>query len=440
MNLLKFITAGSVDDGKSTLIGRLLFDAQAVLDDQLAAIEKSRIRNENGSVNLALLTDGLKAEREQGITIDVAYKYFATSRRKFIIIDAPGHVQYTRNMVTGASNADLIIVLIDARKGVIEQTRRHSYIASLLRIPQVVVCVNKMDLVGYDEKVYNKIVSDYEELAKKVSLKKVVFFPVSALNGDNVVEGSDKMPWHKGGNLLDYLETIHVEAPEDAASNGHAHRSPGRFPVQYVVRPQSKDYHDYRGLTGQIASGTFRKGETVRVLPADIETKIAAIDIFENGELREVEQASHPMSVTMRLENEIDVSRGDLIAQADDKPLLSQDFEANLCWMDAKPLVEGSRFWIRHTTHLTRATVKKIKYKVDIHTFEKIDNHDGSVKLAMNDIAHVYLRTAQPIAFDPYEKNRATGSLILIDEATNVTVGALMADRALDPENLGFTI
>ncbi|PJZ50652.1 sulfate adenylyltransferase subunit 1 [Leptospira saintgironsiae] len=408
MDLLRFITAGSVDDGKSTLIGRLLYDSKSVFQDQLEAIEKTG--QVNGQINLALLTDGLKAEREQGITIDVAYKYFSTPKRKFIIADAPGHIQYTRNMVTGASNSELAIILIDSRKGVIEQTYRHSYIASLLKIPHVVICVNKMDLVDFSKERFQEIVEDYKNFASDLDFKGLEFIPISALNGDNVVDTSPNMTWWKGKTLLGYLEDLEIEVDET--------KHEPRFPVQYVIRPQTEEHHDYRGYAGQVRSGVFKKGDEIAVLPSGLRSKIKSILTHE----REVEEAFAPMSVTILLEDEIDISRGDMIVTDKHQPVVSQDLEAELCWMDAKSLVPGNKYLLRQTTGSVKSAVKEISFRIDIQTHEKLE----SSQLALNEIGRIKIRTAKPIAFDSYSENRGTGSFVLVDEGTNNTVGAGM--------------
>ncbi len=415
MDLLRFITAGSVDDGKSTLIGRLLFDTKNILADQMEAIEKaSKSRNE-GEIDLALLTDGLRSEREQGITIDVAYKYFQTPKRKFISIDAPGHIQYTRNMVTGASNADLAIILVDARQGVVEQTRRHSLIASMLGIPHVVVAVNKMDLVDYSEDRFLEIAQSYQELAKKLQIKDLTIVPVSALNGDNVAEASPNMSWYTGETMLSVLENVNVLSDQNLTD--------GRFSVQYVVRPQTDEYHDYRGYAGRIQSGTFRKGDRITVYPSELTSTIDKIEL--GGE--EVEEAFASQSITLLLSSDIDISRGDLIVTSDNQqPILSQDLETLICWMDdRKELKVGSKFNLQHGTSRTRCSVRSIDYRVDINTYEQIEEVES---LKLNDVARVVLRTANPIAYDPYLKNRANGAAILIDETSNVTVGACMVE------------
>ncbi|ABJ77244.1 sulfate adenylyltransferase subunit 1 [Leptospira borgpetersenii] len=410
MDLLRFITAGSVDDGKSTLIGRLLYDSKSIFKDQLEAIEKTA-RGNNGQINLALLTDGLKAEREQGITIDVAYKYFSTPKRKFIIADAPGHVQYTRNMVTGASNSNLAIILIDARKGVIEQTYRHSYIASMLRIPHLVVCVNKMDLVEFSQTRYEEIKAEYLNFASRLDIKDIEFIPISALNGDNVVDKSENLSWYEGRTLLSHLEEVYIESDENIED--------ARFPVQYVIRPLSDEHHDYRGYAGQVRSGIFRKGDSITVLPSGFTSTIEAIDTYG----LEVEEAFPPMSVTIRLKDEIDISRGDMIVQSGNLPIVSQDLEANICWMDSKVLLSGNKYLLRQTTNAVKAIVKEIEFKIAPDTHEK---QDASKGLTLNEIGKIKIRTAKPVSFDEYRTNRSTGSFILVDEGTNSTVGAGM--------------
>lgn len=411
MDLLRFTTAGSVDDGKSTLIGRLLYDSKSIFEDQYEAVKATSEKRGEEYVNLALLTDGLRAEREQGITIDVAYRYFATPKRKFIIADTPGHIQYTRNMVTGASTANLAIILIDARKGVIEQTMRHTFIASLLRIPHIVVCVNKMDLVEYKEEVYNSIRKDYEAFASKLDSIDIHFLPISALNGDNVVDRSNNMPWYEGSTLLYLLENIHI-----ASDQNHIDC---RFPVQYVIRPMSNEYHDYRGFAGRVAGGVFKKGDKVTVLPSGFQSAIKSIDTFSSP----IEEAFSPMSVTITLEDEIDISRGDMIVRDNNQPAVSQDIDAMICWFNAKPLQANSKFVIRHTTREARCMVKEIQYKVDINTLHRVEDDKNVV---MNDIARVKLRTTVPLLYDTYTRNRNTGGIILVDEATNETVAAGM--------------
>ncbi|MCK6640440.1 MAG: sulfate adenylyltransferase subunit CysN [Bacteroidia bacterium] len=411
MDLLRFTTAGSVDDGKSTLIGRLLYDSKSIFEDQYEAVKATSEKRGEEYVNLALLTDGLRAEREQGITIDVAYRYFATPKRKFIIADTPGHIQYTRNMVTGASTANLAIILIDARKGVIEQTMRHTFIASLLRIPHVVVCVNKMDLVDFQQDVYEKIKKDYEAFASKLETIDIHFLPISALNGDNVVDRSPNMPWYEGSTLLHLLENVHISSDQNHIDC--------RFPVQYVIRPMNNEYHDYRGFAGRVAGGVFRKGDKITVLPSGFNSTIKSIDTFTG----EVEEAFAPMSVTITLEDEIDISRGDMIARENNQPHVSQDIDIMICWFNNKPLQPNAKFVIRHTTREARAIIKEINYKVDINTLHRIED-DKTIN--MNDIARVRLRTTVPLLFDSYSRNRNTGSIILVDEATNETVAAGM--------------
>lgn len=411
MELLRFTTAGSVDDGKSTLIGRLLYDSKSIFEDQYEAIEESSRRKGDVNVNLALLTDGLRAEREQGITIDVAYRYFATPKRKFIIADTPGHIQYTRNMVTGASTANLALILVDARNGVVEQTHRHTFIAALLGIPHVVFCINKMDLVDYDEKVYNKIKDQIESFSSKLDVKDIRFIPISALKGDNVVNESENMPWHKGGTLLYLLENIHI-------GSDHNHID-SRFPVQHVIRPHSDEYHDYRGYAGRIAGGVFKPGDTVAVLPSGFTTKIKSIEIYKE----KLEEAFPPMSVTMQLEDDIDISRGDMIVRENNKPNVGQDIDVMLCWMNSRPLVANGKYAIKHTTSDARCMVKTIHYKMDINTLHRLEDDKN---IGMNDISRVTLRVTKPLFFDRYSRNRITGSVILIDEATNETVAAGM--------------
>ncbi|MBN9380154.1 MAG: 50S ribosome-binding GTPase [Chitinophagaceae bacterium] len=411
MDLLRFITAGSVDDGKSTLIGRLLYDSKSILADQLEALEKQSRNKEDGEIDLALLTDGLRAEREQGITIDVAYKYFSTPKRKFIIADAPGHIQYTRNMVTGASNANLIIILVDARHGVVEQTRRHSIIASLLNIPHVVVAINKMDLVDYSEDIYNNIAIDYAEIAKTLGLRDVVYLPISALKGDNIVEKSDKLPWYDGPTLLKLLENTEVEKDVNLTH--------GRLPVQYVIRPQTDELHDYRGYAGKILSGIYRKGDTVTILPAGFTSRIKSI---ETGG-REVEEAFAPLSAVIQLEDDIDISRGDLIVTGEHQPRVDQELDVLLCWMDTKPLIRGNKYLLQLGSRVIRAVVKEIEYQLDVNTLEK-NTEPGQVGL--NDIVKATIRTASPLPFDSYKELRASGGAVLIDETSYVTVGACM--------------
>lgn len=410
MDLLRFITAGSVDDGKSTLIGRLLYDSKSILADQLEAIERATKGREDGEIDLALLTDGLRSEREQGITIDVAYRYFQTPARKFIIVDAPGHIQYTRNMVTGASNCQLAVVLVDARHGVVEQTRRHSLITSLLGIPHIVVAVNKMDLMGYSQDVFSDICIQYAELARNLNVPNVTYIPLSALNGDNVVDRSGAMPWYDGPTLLEHLETVEIA---DIVTNS------GRFPVQYVIRPQTADRPDYRGYAGKITSGIFRKGDAITVLPSGETSTIDAIEIADEH----YDEATAPMSVVLHLADDRDISRGDLIVRSDSLPVMGQTVEAMLCWMDAKEFKVGNKYVLQVGTARTRCSVREIAYQLNINTYE---HNEGVDNLKLNDLAKVVLRTAQPVSFDPYTQNRATGGAILIDETSNVTVGALM--------------
>ena len=411
MDLLRFITAGSVDDGKSTLIGRLLYDSKSIMVDQLEAIERQTRNREDGEIDLALLTDGLRAEREQGITIDVAYKYFSTPKRKFIIADAPGHIQYTRNMITGASNANLIIILVDARHGVVEQTRRHSIIASLLGIPHVVVAINKMDLVGYSQDVFNNIIIDYSEVAKALDLKDVTYIPISALNGDNIVDRSDNMLWYEGDCLLEHLESIHVE--------NDINLTDPRFSVQYVIRPQTDELHDYRGYAGQINSGIYSKGDKITVLPAGLTSRIKSIEI--GGE--EVEEAFAPQSIVLQLEDDIDISRGDVIVKSDNLPPVAQELEVLLCWMDNKPLIPGNKYFFQINSRVVRSVVKEIEYRLDVNTLQK--DYSPS-QAALNDIIKAKIKTASPVPYDPYKKLQVNGSAILIDETSHVTVGACM--------------
>lgn len=411
MDILRFITAGSVDDGKSTLIGRLLYDSKSIMIDQLEAIEKQTKNKEEGEIDLALLTDGLRAEREQGITIDVAYKYFTTPKRKFIIADAPGHIQYTRNMITGASNANLAIILIDARNGVIEQTRRHSIIASLLGIKHIVVAINKMDLVNYSQNIYNNIVIDYAEVAKTLELQNVTYIPISALNGDNIVEKSKNLLWYEGECLLSFLESVEVQSDIDLH---HA-----RFPVQYVIRPQTDTLHDYRGYAGKIISGIYKKGDSIIIQPTGIETIISKIEI---GGV-EVTEAFAPQSVVLHLEDDIDISRGDLIVKKDEQLQVSQEFEVLLCWMDTKPLQIGSKYFLQHNSKNVRSVIKNIEYKLDVNTLTKEFNFE---KIGLNDVIKATIKTASPLAFDSYKCLQANGGAILIDETSLVTVGACM--------------
>ena len=412
MELLRFTTAGSVDDGKSTLIGRLLYDSKAIFEDQMEAIEISSKKRGDEEVDLALLTDGLRAEREQGITIDVAYRYFATPKRKFIIADTPGHIQYTRNMVTGASTANAALILVDARNGVIEQTLRHSYIANLLQIPHIIVCINKMDLVDYSQETYDRIKADYQKtIVDKLNIKDVRFIPISAKLGDNVVDASTKMDWYSGTPLLDLLENIKIV---DDRNHGDS-----RLPVQYVIRPQSDEFHDYRGYAGRVASGVFHPGDKVRILPSGIETTIEAIDSFTG----EQEVAFTPQSVTLRLSDNIDISRGDMIVDANNVPNVSQEFEAMLCWMNERAMMPRGKYTIKHTTNETRCMILDVKFKVNVDTLDEVT--DDKV-VGLNDIACVSFKAAKPLFFDSYKKNRLTGSFILIDEGTNETVAAGM--------------
>jgi bifunctional enzyme CysN/CysC len=409
--ILRFATAGSVDDGKSTLIGRLLYDAKGIFEDQLEAVERTSRERGEGYTNLALLTDGLRAEREQGITIDVAYRYFATPKRKFIIADTPGHIQYTRNMVTGASTADLALVLIDARKGVLEQSRRHAFLASLLGVPHLVLCVNKMDLVDYDEEVFEKIKDEFRDFAARLRVHDLTFIPISALNGDNVVDKSENMPWYKGSTLLHTLEEVHIASDRNLIDP--------RFPVQYVIRPMDDEWHDYRGYAGQVASGVFRTGDDVMVLPSGFTSTIAAIETMDGP----VEEAYSPMSVTIRLNDEIDISRGDMLCRVNNQPHVSQDVEAIMCWMSEQPLDSGAFYRIKHTTREARVKVQEVLYNLDINTLHRnTDIHT----LALNEIGRVKLRSTLPLFTDSYEKNRITGGFILIHEATNNTVAAGM--------------
>jgi len=411
MDLLRFITAGSVDDGKSTLIGRLLYDSKNILVDQLEALEKSTKNRTDGSVDLALLTDGLRAEREQGITIDVAYRYFTTPKRKFIIADAPGHVQYTRNMITGASNANLIIILIDARLGVIEQTRRHSIIASLLKIPHVVIAINKMDLVKYSQDVFNNIVIDYAEVANQLGLKDVTYIPISALNGDNIVDRSELIDWYEGKPLLEFLEDIETDHDVNLDI--------ARFQVQLVIRPQTEELHDYRGYAGKVISGIYKKGDKVKLLPADIETTISKLEV--GG--KEVEEIFAPQSAVIHLADDIDISRGDTIAKVDDLPQVSNELEVLLCWLDDKPLQVGNKYILQHNSRLVKAVVRQVEYKLDVNTLQQ-QPVEGGVKL--NEVVKATIKTASPLVFDSYDKLSENGSAILIDETGNSTVAAVM--------------
>jgi bifunctional enzyme CysN/CysC len=411
MDLLRFSTAGSVDDGKSTLIGRLLYDSKGIFEDQLAAIERTSQRRGNAAVDLALLTDGLRAEREQGITIDVAYRYFATPKRKFIIADTPGHVQYTRNMVTGASTADLAIVLIDARKGSLEQSRRHAFIASLLGIPHIVVAINKMDLVEYSEEVFERITADFAEWSAKLEVHDITFIPISALHGDNVVTRSDKMNWYQGPSLLYHLEHVHILSDRNLIDS--------RFPVQWIIRPQTDDHHDYRGYAGQIATGTFKPGDEVVVLPWGTRTRIKRVETFEGP----LEEAVPPLSVSMLLEDDLDISRGDMICRPHNQPTVTSEIDAMVCWMHEQPMAVRGRYAIKHTTRSARAMVNDVLYRMDVNTLHR---DESASTLELNEIGRVQLRTNVPLFVDEYRKNRNTGSFILVDETTNETVGAGM--------------
>jgi bifunctional enzyme CysN/CysC len=410
--LLRFATAGSVDDGKSTLIGRLLYDSKQIFQDQWDSVERvSRERGE-GYTNLALLTDGLRAEREQGITIDVAYRYFATPKRKFIIADTPGHVQYTRNMVTGASTADLALILVDARHGIQEQSRRHAILTTMLRVPHIVLCVNKMDLVDYSQEVFESIKTEFQDFAAKLEIGDLSFVPISALNGDNVVTRSSNMPWYEGASLLHLLEDVHIASDRNLIDS--------RFPVQYVIRPMSDEYHDYRGFAGTVAGGVFKTGDEVVVLPSGLTTRIASIDTFEGP----IDEAFPPMSVTIRLEDEIDTSRGSMICRPRNQPTVGQDIDAMVCWMsESRPIQAGDRYAIKHTTQTGRAIVKEVTYQLDVNTLHR---HEHPGKLALNEMGRITLRTTVPLFYDEYRRNRTTGSFILVDEGTNSTVGAGM--------------
>ncbi len=416
MDILRFATAGSVDDGKSTLIGRLLYDTKTVFEDQIEAVERvSRDRGEDYT-NLALLTDGLRAEREQGITIDVAYRYFATPTRKFIIADTPGHIQYTRNMVTGASTADLALVLIDARKGIVEQSRRHAFLATLLQVPHVVLVVNKMDLVDYDKDVYDGIHEEFTAFAARLRVPDLTIIPVSALKGDNVVTRSENMPWYDGPSLLHHLENIHVASDRNLVDV--------RFPVQYVIRPMSDDWHDYRGYAGQVAGGVLKKGDQVMVLPSGFTSTIAAVETADG----EVEEAYPPMSVTVRLEDEIDISRGDLICRPHNQPAVAQDIDAMVCWMDESAALQvGRKYAIKHTTRTARCVIREVQYRLDVNTLHR---DEATHSLGLNEIGRVRLRSTVPLMADEYSRNRTTGGFILVDEGTNRTVAAGMITEA----------
>jgi bifunctional enzyme CysN/CysC len=411
MEMLRLATAGSVDDGKSTLIGRLLYDSKAIFEDQLEAVERTSEQRGDGYTNLALLTDGLRAEREQGITIDVAYRYFATPKRKFIIADTPGHIQYTRNMVTGASTANVALVLVDARKGIVEQSRRHAFLASLLRVPHLVLCVNKMDLVGYEESAFQAIQDEFRAFAAKLDIADLTVIPVSALKGDNIVTRSANMPWYDGASLLHHLEQLHIASDRNLIDV--------RFPVQYVVRPMSEEHHDYRGYAGTVAGGVLKPGDDVVVLPSGFGTTIAGIDTFDGP----VDEAFAPMSVVLRLTDELDVSRGDMICRPHNQPRVTQDVEAMVCWMDDAPLRTGAKYALKHTTRGARALVKGLAYRLDINTLHR---DESASELRLNEIGRVTLRTTQPLFVDDYRRNRTTGAFILIDEATGTTAGAGM--------------
>ena len=412
MDLLRFTTAGSVDDGKSTLIGRLLYDSKSIFEDQMEAVETSSKKKGDEHVNLALLTDGLKAEREQGITIDVAYRYFATPKRKFIIADTPGHIQYTRNMVTGASTADLAIILVDARTGVIEQTKRHSFIANLLKIQHVILAVNKMDLVDFSEERFKEIVEEYQSFASRLNnIVSIQPIPISALLGDNVVDKSDKTPWFEGPTFLYHLENVYV--------GGEENHIDARFPVQWVIRPQSDKWHDFRGFAGRVGGGVFKVGDDVTVLPSGFASKVKSIHLGEE----ELDTAFAPQSVVMTLEDEIDISRGDMIAKPNNQPLVDQNIDAQICWFSKKPMRSRQKFLIKHTGLETKAVLQEINYKVDINTLSKVEDVET---FEMNDIGRISLRTAAPLIHDPYRRNRNTGSFILVDPGTNETVAAGM--------------
>ena len=413
MDLLRFTTAGSVDDGKSTLIGRLFHDTKAIFEDQLEAIEQSSKKRGDENINLALLTDGLRAEREQGITIDVAYRYFATPKRKFIIADTPGHIQYTRNMVTGASTANLALILVDARNGAVEQTRRHSFIADLLGIKHVAVCINKMDLVGYDEAAYVKVLEQFTDFASRLeNVTDITFIPISALKGDNVVDRSENMTWYKGPPLLYHLENVYV-----GSDSNHID---ARFPVQWVIRPHSDEHHDFRGFAGRVAGGVFKTGDEVVVLPSGFSSKIKQILIAD----QEIDEAFHPQSVTILLEDEIDISRGDMLAKPNNQPNSTQDLDARICWFSgSKKLTQGAKLILRHTTKEVQTIVSDIRYKIDVNNLRKDEEQK---ELGMNDIGRVNLRTSQPIFFDSYRRNRNTGSFVLVDPFTNETLAAGM--------------
>ena len=429
MELLRVSTCGSVDDGKSTLIGRILYDSKSLFDDQLEARERvSRLKGDE-QVNWADLTDGLREEQEQGITIDVAYRYFATPRRKFIVADTPGHVQYTRNMVTGASTANLALVLVDARNGVIEQTRRHSYIASLLGIPHLVVCINKMDLVDYSEARFDEIRADFSAFATKLDIQDITCIPISALHGEHVIETSDKMPWHQGPSLMEFLETVHIGSDRNLMD--------ARFPVQYVIRPRSEAHHDYRGYAGQVASGVFHVGDEIMVLPTGIRSKIKSIDAFD----QQLESAYASMSVSIQLESDVDIARGGMLVKADDIPYVTKELEAKVCWMHERPMVIGRKYEIKHTTSSVKAMCQELCYRVDVNTLE--EDYEKEY-LSLNEVGHVRFKLAKPLMYDSYKRNRSCGSFIVVDEATNSTVGAgMIAEPSHDippPDFEGYVI
>ncbi|MFN2262566.1 MAG: sulfate adenylyltransferase subunit 1 [Psychroflexus sp.] len=409
--LLRFTTAGSVDDGKSTLIGRLLYDSKSIFEDQIAAVENSSKQKGIEGVDLAMFTDGLKDEREQGITIDVAYRYFTTPKRKFIIADTPGHIQYTRNMVTGASTANAAVILIDARHGVIEQTKRHTFISSLLNIPHIIVCVNKMDLVDYDEEVFNDIVNQFEEFSSKLLIKDVRYIPISALEGDNVVNRSEQMNWFQGSPLLHELETLHISSD--------INKIDARFPVQTVIRPQRKGFEDYRGYAGRISSGIYRVGDKITVLPTGFNSKVKSINIGD----QEVEEAFAPMSIALTLEDDIDISRGDMIVKENNQPEMSQEFDVMLCWLNNNPVKPRMKYTIMHTSNEQKAFIKEVVYKMNVNTFKR-DSEDNDLR--MNDIARVKMKTSHRLMLDAYRDNRNTGSIILVDDSTKETVAAGM--------------
>ena len=413
MELLRFTTAGSVDDGKSTLIGRLLYDSKSIFEDQLEAVKRASIQRGNEHINLALVTDGLRAEREQGITIDVAYRYFATPKRKFIIADTPGHIQYTRNMVTGASTANAALILIDARNGVTEQTYRHTFIATLLQIPHIVICINKMDLVGYSKEVFEEIHTKFVDFAQKLNVRDFRFVPISALHGDNVVEPSVNMDWYNNGTLLEVLETLPIDHDYNL--------SDARFPVQHVIRPISDEYHDFRGYAGRVDGGIFKTGDKVMILPGGFHSTIKSLGLQD----KELAEAFPPMSVTMQLNDDIDISRGDMIVKEDNLPQVSQDITMMICWMNPRPLQINGKYALKHTTRNVRCVVKEVHYKVNVNTLSQITD-DTEVK--MNDIARITLRTTKPLLYDSYSRNRITGAVIFIDEGTNETVGVGMIE------------